>query len=388
MATLTKNHQSFKIETMFNRIRYSWTFKDLGLAQLAKETVELRIKQIKKGLISSPPAEEMRAFLFSETQTQPVYSPPKPTTVAIKEPPLVDVIDEWIELRKDQVSASTHYTNSRHVELIESFLKKCRAKKSTTASEFDAYGYAEWRRKSVADATVKKELMTYSTMCKDMEVESCEVPFIQKRATEPLSYSLETATDGRKVILTDRETRELLQIMRDRTSEMIADAVEFVAYIPIRRGELTRITSDLFSGDLAHVTLPNPKGNAIRRRSGKRSLTRRSDASVSYRRLPVPAQIKGMLRRRIESKASGENLFTDKKNTLSSAFQKAKRNTKFDKPGLAWHCLRHTAASRMLGAGVNIAVIAKILGHSDPMTTLRMYSHAYDSDVADAMNLL
>ena len=225
-------------------------------------------------------------------------------------------------------------------------------------------------------------------MCKDMEVESCEVPFIQKRSTEPLSYSLETATDGRKVILTDLETRELLQIMRDRTSEMIADAVEFVAYIPIRRGELTRITSDLFSGDLSHVTLPNPKGNAIRRRSGKRSLTRRSDASVSYRRLPVPAQIQGMLRRRIESKASGENLFTDKKNTLSSAFQKAKRNTKFDKPGLAWHCLRHTAASRMLGSGVNIAVIAKILGHSDPMTTLRMYSHAYDSDVADAMNLL
>ena len=72
MATLTNNHQSFKIETMFNRQRYSWTFKDLGLAQLAKETVELRIKQIKKGLISAPPVEEMRAFLFSEAPTQHV----------------------------------------------------------------------------------------------------------------------------------------------------------------------------------------------------------------------------------------------------------------------------------------------------------------------------
>jgi integrase len=45
--------------------------------------------------------------------------------------------------------------------------------------------------------------------------------------------------------------------------------------------------------------------------------------------------------------------------------------------GLRFHDLRHTATTRLADAGINIIVIAEILGHSDIRTTKR-YSHAMD----------
>lgn len=39
--------------------------------------------------------------------------------------------------------------------------------------------------------------------------------------------------------------------------------------------------------------------------------------------------------------------------------------------GLTWHCLRHTAATRMLRAGVDIRSVAEILGHGDINQTMR-----------------
>lgn len=40
------------------------------------------------------------------------------------------------------------------------------------------------------------------------------------------------------------------------------------------------------------------------------------------------------------------------------------------------HDLRHTAASWMLAAGVDVVSVARILGHATPTTTLGIYAHA------------
>jgi integrase len=40
------------------------------------------------------------------------------------------------------------------------------------------------------------------------------------------------------------------------------------------------------------------------------------------------------------------------------------------------HDLRHTSASWMLAAGVDVATVAKVLGHTTPSTTLGIYAHA------------
>lgn len=49
--------------------------------------------------------------------------------------------------------------------------------------------------------------------------------------------------------------------------------------------------------------------------------------------------------------------------------------------GLTFHCLRHTAGTRMVKQGMELSTVARILGHSDVRTTYRYISA--DSDVMD-----
>ena len=44
------------------------------------------------------------------------------------------------------------------------------------------------------------------------------------------------------------------------------------------------------------------------------------------------------------------------------------------------HSLRHTAASLMIAGGADVATVAGILGHSQPSTTLDIYTHAFDKN--------
>ena len=60
-------------------------------------------------------------------------------------------------------------------------------------------------------------------------------------------------------------------------------------------------------------------------------------------------------------------------------------------PPVKWHALRHSHASMLIDAKVDVATIAKRLGHSSPMVTLSVYAHCFRRDdraAADAINAL
>jgi integrase len=60
-------------------------------------------------------------------------------------------------------------------------------------------------------------------------------------------------------------------------------------------------------------------------------------------------------------------------------------------PEITFHSLRHTHASALIDAGVDIVTISKRLGHKKPDVTLRVYSHLFrndDSKAADAINAM
>jgi integrase len=60
-------------------------------------------------------------------------------------------------------------------------------------------------------------------------------------------------------------------------------------------------------------------------------------------------------------------------------------------PPIHWHAWRHTHASMLIAAGVDIAAIAKRLGHASPVVTLSTYTHCFKQDdhaVADAIDAL
>lgn len=50
------------------------------------------------------------------------------------------------------------------------------------------------------------------------------------------------------------------------------------------------------------------------------------------------------------------------------------------RPDDGLHQLRHTFATSLLANGVNVAAVARYLGHASPTITLRFYSHWMPSD--------
>jgi integrase len=60
-----------------------------------------------------------------------------------------------------------------------------------------------------------------------------------------------------------------------------------------------------------------------------------------------------------------------------------------DMPEITFHALRHTHASQLIDAGVDIVTISKRLGHAKPDITLRIYAHLFrkdDGKAATAIN--
>jgi integrase len=49
-------------------------------------------------------------------------------------------------------------------------------------------------------------------------------------------------------------------------------------------------------------------------------------------------------------------------------------------PGITFHALRHTHASQLIDANVDIVTISKRLGHAKPDITLRIYAHLFRKD--------
>jgi integrase len=58
-------------------------------------------------------------------------------------------------------------------------------------------------------------------------------------------------------------------------------------------------------------------------------------------------------------------------------------------PDITFHALRHTHASQLIDAGIDVVKISKRLGHSNPTITLRIYAHLFrenDDKAAEAIN--
>jgi integrase len=65
-------------------------------------------------------------------------------------------------------------------------------------------------------------------------------------------------------------------------------------------------------------------------------------------------------------------------NTVSPAW--ASFAEKAGIPDVTFHGLRHTHASQLIDAGVDIVTISKRLGHAKPDITLRVYAHLFKKD--------
>jgi len=75
-----------------------------------------------------------------------------------------------------------------------------------------------------------------------------------------------------------------------------------------------------------------------------------------------------------------------RKDTLSKRFRAFAGRVGLGR--LTFHGLRHTAASLLIGSGLDVRTASTVLGHAQPSTTLNIYSHLIDDAAHRAAQVL
>jgi integrase len=221
--------------------------------------------------------------------------------------------------------------------------------KAKPSTEGNAYALAEWiaGRHLGEVATVAVEYtkanrgrVTNSTINRRLAVLRRVANLAYKRwgwLSEPIGQKIELLPENaaREVFLTRSQLASLLRSIPQRS---IRRAVLVAAFTGLRRGELARLRPINVQGDLIHL-----KGT---KNGSSRTVPVVHHARFALRRLP----------------------FGVHPDTLTHAVERASGG------GIRFHDLRHTAASLLIQAGVDLYRVGAILGHSDIRTT-RRYAH-------------
>ena len=159
-----------------------------------------------------------------------------------------------------------------------------------------------------------------------------------------------------------------------------------------RRGELLALQWRDIDFQTAMITISKSLEQT------KKGLRIKSTKSNETRRFPLPSVAIDVLlehRRNQQQQDPKEVLHTDlglvfcrpdgtycKPDQISSRI--AEVTAKAGLRGISLHSMRHSHASQLLSQGVPIPTVSKRLGHANPSITLKLYSHALESDELDA----
>lgn len=207
-------------------------------------------------------------------------------------------------------------------------------------------GYVAIMSKAVSPATVNRKLSVINVMLKyayDREwIEKMPKLQWQKEDNERIRW------------LTPEEETKLLSLLPPDVSAFC----EILIHTGMRRGELMSLTKEQVNGD--YVRLWKTKTNKARS-------------------VPLSDRAKELVDQWVPFDISEKRLVLE--------WAKARKAMGMeDDPHFVLHMLRHTTATRMLDTTGNIAVVQKMLGHSQIATTMR-YAHIADEGLLDAVRL-
>lgn len=213
--------------------------------------------------------------------------------------------------------------------------------------------------RNISNASVNREI----TFLKQVLRLACKYDYIR---TNPAVDVEKLAETPHWTILKDDEVRRLLEVSSDRLRPIL----ELLFTTGMRKNEALRLRW-AFPGYERHVY--------------KNEREARSILDLKERIIYIPGALaKNHKPRRIDLSERLVDIFKALPRTalresvfglkdITRSFNKAKKDAGISR--LRIHDLRHTAASRMIEAGVNVVDVSEILGHSDLKITMR-YCHS------------
>jgi integrase len=195
-------------------------------------------------------------------------------------------------------------------------------------------------------------------------------------------------TDDEIQILDENQVKLVVEKLRDRAMYPRAITALFTG---IRRGELLALRwhrADLDSKNpqlQIREAIEETKGKGIRFKVPK---TKNSVRDVSLPDIVVQA-LRGLKRRQLElrialglGRMSDDALIFPKLDGAPQgprSFSKLWADVADDLgiPEITFHALRHTHASHLIDAGIDVVKISRRLGHASPLVTLKIYAHLF-----------
>jgi len=226
--------------------------------------------------------------------------------------------------------------------------------------------------------------------------------FIQM--TDSIISSMNVDTFCNKYAMRNIETLSLQDIKRleNALCKDISNyniAILLALHTGLRIGEICALTYDDISIEKSliyvnHTAIRLPSKDSMHK---TKVVIAKPKTKSSYRMVPLNDFIKKHLSRFIQdstdyNKSNSKNYIFSNLNTpldprtLQYAYKKILKENFI--PYLNFHCLRHTFATRLLEAGVDIKTISELLGHASVTTTMNIYCHISIDTKKNAVNKL
>jgi integrase len=173
--------------------------------------------------------------------------------------------------------------------------------------------------------------------------------------------------------LTDPLVAALKKALDEEVDQDAADVLRLALYTGARRAEIFRLRWE--DVDLSR---------------GVWILRDRKDGHDAG--FPLPSPARNVLERRTASRGESDFVFPGigRDGYLKDpreAFERIRAAAGLPKNFRILHGLRHHYASSLVSAGVDLFVVSKLLGHSDPSLTARRYAHLKPGAMAQAAEL-
>lgn len=298
--------------------------------------------------------------------------------------------DEYLRAKEHEVKKSTmieikknarnHLTSLFDIKLSKLTMPVLQAWKS----EIEAKGLALNTRKSIygtlcamLNYAVKMDYLPNNPLSK---LGKFKAPL--QKPKEMLYY---TADEFTKYIAAAREQAEQKDTLRAWGAYVFFNIAFFTG---MRKGEINALTWDDVQGGFVAVT------KSVAQKNGDRITSPKNRSSIRRVEIPQPLQevLDEHFARCKDMPGFNSSLFVcggDK--PLRDAYID-NSNRKFAQLAgvkhIRIHDFRHSHASLLANAGINIQEIARRLGHSDIKMTLQTYSHLYPSEAERAVKVL
>ena len=281
-----------------------------------------------------------------------------PERIRRRDWPLAGVIDDYLKRNEDRLRWFDHY---KRYGVAWKAAFKGRLLAQILPGDVDRYVAA--RRREVQPATVNREL-AFLRRVFNVAIED------GKAEMNPVRPKMFFRENNQRVrFLTEVEEKDLREVVGEDSWPLVAVAL----HTGLRRSEQFNLQWEHVDFTTGILTVPRSKhGHA--------------------RRVPMNDTVRALLRGRpnrlkgsyVFPSATGETAL-DANNFVRRVFVPALTKAKVE--GFRWHDLRHTFASRLVMAGVDMRTVQELLGHKTLTMTLR-YSHLSPAHQLDAVQRL